>query len=397
MTYKFNLTDLEEKALNSYSLWKEDNSEETRTKLFLGIKNLAFAILSVGRWKKENIDHDLAAYEYGVYLLTRILNGFKLESPEGRKFALQAYMRLNLNHVVFTNLDDLVNDVIGDIEYVLKKSGDVLDSLISEEVTLDSKLDEFFLSKKVYKSLGIFYSTEEVDRLLPLSLDIYFNNQEFYNTKAPKEIIEFLKVLIALAKRIVRTFGVDKKVDLPKESVKNILSSTIKSSVFLAAVVNSDFFSKELLLALDIDSLYRLIDLQGGKTIRIPTQRELDTLVGTILSSSKVILEGKDLTSSIAESKKDLDLVFTRRVHLKKFVSQAIDVYNLIGKDETSDPLINMVTISIKTLDSLLGKVVNDMESKEIILDQYVELSKLINTFTKSLIEINNSQKIKKL
>ena len=393
--YKFNLTDLEKKALLSYSTWKENNSEETRTKLFLAIKNLAFAILSVGRWKKENIDHELAAYEYGVYFLTRILNGFKLESPDGRKFALQAYIRLNINHVVFTNLDDLVNDVVGDIEYICK--GDILDSFISEEITVDDKLDEFFLSKKVYKSLGIFYSKEEVDRLLPLSLDIYFNNQEFYNTKAPKDVINFLNVLIALAKRIVRKFNINKKVDIPKDSVKNILSSTIKSSVFLAAVVNSDFFSKELLLALDLDSLYRLIDLQGGKTIRIPTQRELDTLVGTILSSSKVILEGKDLTSSIAESKKDLGLVFTRRIHMKKFISQAIDVYNLIGKDETSDPLINMVTISIKTLDSLLGKVVNDMESKENILDQYIELSKLINNFTKSLIEINNGQKIKKL
>jgi hypothetical protein len=157
-------------------------------------------------------------------------------------------------------------------------------------------------------------------------------------------------------------------------------------------VVHAKFFPQELLLALDVDSMYRLVAVLGGKKIRIPTARELDSLIGAVVSVSKMVLEGKPLNKSLQESKEDLNLVFSDKVNIQYFVSKCLESFNIFDADKPSSPLINILANSIKTLDTLFKSMEkkSSTASPEILLDQYIKLSESFSKFTDSLVSISS-------
>jgi hypothetical protein len=406
--YRFNLIALEEAALKAYKDWTVEDNQITRTGIFNTVKELSFAILMVHKgYAKYGIDYEKCSYEYALYLFDRIV--FGKEQGEGKEpirfklipkdlnslgFPLQKYISLNIKHVIFSMKEEI------SWPDVLKEVGEVYESVIDAETIhtnntqVEEKYSRNFISQKILEVLRIYYSYEEIRRLIHLSLDIVFNNDRYsiINT-SPVDLKDFTITMIAVAKRIVKEDVINNTLDIKKDDLKKILNAAVRSTVFLSTVVNSTLIPKELLLALDIDSLYRLVSLMGGKTLKIPNSRELDTMLGSVVAISQSIMEGKDPKKSLQEAKQDMNLVFTQKIDINSFISKAIDSYNVFKDDKTTDPIITILSMSIKSLD-ILFKTLEEKAGElppESILSKYVELCTSFSKFTETLINIKNN------
>lgn len=396
--YKFNLIQLESDLDGAYKAFKKFESEETRTLLFTTIRDLAFAILTVGSYpKKSSINIKDTAYEYGIYLFGRLATGSFTPETSPKyidKMPWQAYIDINLNHIIFSKKDnnEAWIDLVEDLEFLVDatRTDDTPDQseLYSQRMVKDS------VSRDLQAALQIHFSDQEIERLLPLSVDLIFSNPKYFiNDKMPKDIKDFSLVLIALAKRIATKNNLDDSTRIKKTELTKMLSSSVRSTVFLSSVVNSNFFPKELLLSLDTDSLFRLCQISGGKRIRIPTQRELNTLVGAVVTVSKMVIEGKNFKESVNESKKEFDLVFSHQINTETFVAKVIKSISTFGEDEKTDPLISIIVMSIKSLEKLFDKVLEKSENAdpETVLRTYEVLSKSLSSFTHIMNELSKN------
>jgi hypothetical protein len=107
----------------------------------------------------------------------------------------------------------------------------------------------------------------------------------------------------------------------------------------------------------------------------------------------KMIMEGKDYTSSLKESKENLGLVFSNTVNTQVFISKLLEVYDIYKDDAQSSPMISILAMSIKSLDVLFQQL-NDKAQDlpaECIINQYTELAGSFSKFTESLTNIRNN------
>jgi hypothetical protein len=410
--YRFNLFELEEKVLHSYHEWEKNKLDHTlRTNLFLSIKNIAYAILSVGDFVKYEIDFDKTAYEYALNLLERII---KPETNEGKKpfrfvannpggrFPVQNYINLNIRDTIFSmKKENGWKNLVEDLEFYLNKIGDEEAKSFDEINPIENNLQNFFYAKKLLKSLRIFYSFEDIRRLLYISLDLIYSNKSYLiSDNIPNEIKDFTITLICLAKKLTYQSNINFSIDIKKDDLQKLLLSATRSTIMLATVANSNLFSKELLLSLDIDSLNRLVAVAGGKVIKVPTKKDLETLIGSIVCISKSVMEGEDPISNLNKIKYDYDLVFNSGITITKTISKVIETFDVFKEDNNSKALINLLVISVKSLDVLFQKLVDKSDDLPVdtILKQYTELNASFSRFTESLVSIkkgiNNEQNI---
>lgn len=392
--HKFNLKDLEDKAIAAYAEWEQEDNQFTRTRIFTTVKELSYAILSVGAYDKFKIDYEKVSYEYAIYLFQRIIMGtFKMHGYTGR-FPLQDYIRKNVKHVIFTMRDiDVWRDVVSDLEFLMDQGGlSELDSVIDDTPAPAHFIDRNVYAGKLLDLLRMYYTYDEIRRLLAISVEhIYGNWYQYVSPSTPDDIRDFVIVLVSSAKRIVRIENIFFGTDTKRSTVKRALSSAVRSTVFMSTVVNSKFFPKELLLSLDLDSLYRIVAVMGGKTLRVPTQRELDTLIGGVITASKVILEGKDIKKTVKESRNEYDLVFSSHIDIQYFVSKAVENFNIFKDGSSSEPLINLLVSSISSLDKLFKKSNFSAQDSSELMKQYCELSNAFSNITTALLNISTT------
>lgn len=398
---KYDLKKLEDAALLAFKKWEKQDNEFTRTKVFTTIKDLAYAMMMVSAsFDRYNMDPAKVAYEYGVYLFQRIILGeFLMRGYKTERFPLQHYMRKNIKHVIYTLKDgDVWKEVTSDLEFLMDQSelGEEEDTIVDTTPEPSSFLDRRVYAGKLLDLLRMYYSMEEIRRLLPIATEhLYSNWYQYVSSGAPDDVRDFTIILVASAKRIVRIENVFYGLDVKKSTLKRALSSAVRSTVFLSTVVNTKFFPKELLLACDMDSLYRLVGILGGRTIRIPTTRELDTLIGGVVAASKVILEGKDpkkdTKRSVKQARNEYDLIFSSHIDVQYFVSKAVENFNLFKNGSASEPLINMLVSSINSLERLFEKANFSTKDPTELVKQYTELSNSFSNITQSLLKISTT------
>jgi len=396
--YRFDLTQLEKELHTAYLNYEKKDNEDTRTELFKKIYDLAFAILNVGTHIKTGTDHEENAYEYALYLFERIVTKNFIPDHSGG-MPWQRYIDLNIRHIVYTrreNNNESWLDFIDDMEFLLSKIERYDDIFSVEKAT--AKLDRNEMAKKLYESLKIFYNENEIERLLPLSIElIYSDGRRLISKNVPNDIKDFTMVIISMAKRLASNYNIESN-DLSTNDLRKILASTTRSSVFLSSVINSSFFPKELLFGLDIDSIYRLVNIAGGKKIRIPTQWELNTLVGTVVAASKMIIDNKTDKQSLQESKKDYDLVFSFGINVQNLVSKIVKTLDIFSEDPKSGPLINTVFLSISNASSLLDKLLSKVNNREInakTKESCLELTKTVDNLIGNISKSNEQLKRK--
>jgi len=393
--YKFDLKAIEENCLEIYAQWKKKDNDKSRTDLFESIRELAFAVLRVGSYHKYNIDFEHVSYEYAIYLFERIIIGsLKLEpkSPEKhkiKKFPLQHYVRKNIKHVIFTLKDGGVwQELVTDLE-TFSDEDDIADSASLPPVLMDRRR----FSAKLLDTLRIYYNYDDIRRLLPLSVEIIYEKwYQCFGNDVPVDLRDFTTILVASAKRVARIENLFYSTNLKKKDLKQALGAAVRSTIFLSAIANNDIFPRELLLSLDIDSLYRMVSVLGGKTIKVPTQKELETLLGGVSAVSKVILEGKDQTKALKETKADYQLVFSSFINVHHFISKAVESFSLGSENGISEPIINMLITSISSLDVMFRKLDKNLGSmpQESILRQYCEISDSFSKLTESIVKISS-------
>lgn len=377
--HRFDLPKLEGELHQAYLDHLKEDDEQTRTNLFKTIRAIAHAILMVGKHSKK-IEPEEAAYEYAVYLFERIITGtFKPDIKGGMPW--QQYINLNVKHIVNSRKNESANfiELADDLELLINK--DEQDTLELRRNDLPS-LYKNELPRQLYEGLRIYYTREEIDRLLPLSLDLLHVNPKYMvNDKMPGDIKDFSIVMLSLAKRLAKDGNSIFYENVSKKELNKVLDQCLRSSIFLSSVIDTNFFPKELLLALDIDSLYRIVQISGGKKMRIPTQRELDTLIGAVVTVSKMITDGKDLKKTLRETKKDLDLVFSHQVNVQNFIRKIIDSIQLIGADQETLPLIAILKITFSNIDVLLDEWGENVDKGNIDPDVLWETRELVSDF----------------
>ena len=374
---KYDLIDLESKVDSSYISWKENNNEKTRLALFLAIENLAYAILNVHKTPRIKSDLKNVAYEYALYLFERIVLG--LFTPVFKdRMPWQSYIDLNLKHIIFKKEKDEWLDLISDLEHLVSLDESIYD-------TDNTKATEFLndLSFDLLNKLKFFFPEETIKSHLPIAMDIIFSNdfkKKININKVPEKIRDFINVLIILSKRIAKDHNLNNSY---LSYSKNLdVDSALKSTLFLSSVVNSSFIKKELLMALDLDSIHRLVLVLGGEKVKIPTQREFGTFLGSVSIASKVLFEDLPIKKSISKVKKDMNLVFSHQVNVQTYISKIIEAANLedLSEKPKDTSVIKALLASIKLYEQLFSSFINKIcnNFSEESLRSYVDLSSAI-------------------
>lgn len=370
-----------------------DSTQENRARFFSLTKETAFAILSSNsQWK--GLDFDKISYEYALYLFERVITGSFKPQYEGR-LPWGSYIAQSIKHVINKQKNEENWGVVAEDMQIILDSGvdiSVNDYSNSSKNELERITSRNFLSSKLLESLRIFYTEDEIKRLYPLSMDILSSSTSssldyLVSRSAPDDVQDFLAVLISLSKRLVSIHNIVQGSEVSLSKMKKAIDASVRSTVFLSSVVNSDFFSRDLLLALDIDSLYRLIYIAGGKEIRIPTLCELDSLLGAVRAVSGVILGDEEAKKTLNKSRRDFELVFSKKINMDSFISSMLQSFDLFREEEGSSALLNLVLVGMKSLERVSTQLADklDKNSPENLLSYFKELSTSIDSITGTL------------
>ncbi len=407
------LIGLESKLRQAYTDWEIKDNNLTRINLYTSINDLSVAILEVNKYKNSINNIHEVAYEYTYYLFDRILSKRFVPKVIKDRIPWQRYISLNIRHIIsavkkkdFNERMELYEDLEYLVDYSNRKDIDK-DSVYWENIKLntvdtfdnvDKIFDKHELAKKLYKAIKIYYTEEEICRLLPLSLELLSNGKFNPSNDIPLDLLDFTNILICVSKRLINDSGFISDYSISNKNLLNVVPSAIRSTIFLASVVNSNFFPKELLLALDMNSLYRLVQIKGGKKVRIPTQKELDTLIGSVVSVSKVILDGKNLKSSIRNTRDEYNLVFSDKVNINNFTSKIIDSIGIYGRDKKTLPMIDTIVVSMKSVERLLDLYLKNIDNADItqIVDSYSELMDSTNSIMENWLKLKSLVEEKK-
>lgn len=392
-----NFKALEDSLTESLLDCLSDSSQENRARFFSLTKEAAFAILSSGpQWK--GLDFDRISYEYALYLFERVITGSFKPQYEGR-LPWGAYIAQSIKHVINKQRnEENWSTVVEDVQTILDaNSTSVNGDLGLPKNDLERITSRTFLSYKLLESLRIFYSEDEIKRLYPLSMDILSSSTAssldyLVSKSAPSDVQDFLAVLISMSKRLVSIHNIAQGSEVSLSKMKKAIDISVRSTVFLSSVVNSDFFSRDLLLALDIDSLYRLIYIAGGTEIRIPTLRELDSLLGAVLTVSGVVLGDEEAKKTLNKSRRDFELVFSKKINMDSFVSNMLQSFDLFREEEGSDSLMNLVLVGMESLERVSAQLVDKLEKQPSahLLSYFKELSASIDAITNTLTHMKN-------
>jgi len=430
---KFDFIKLEDKLSKYYAEYKKDSNNKTRTNLYIGLKDLAFAVLVVGKWKKSNINFEDTSHDYATMMFERIITNSFQPVPKKRgsnRFPWNQYITISIRKTVY-NEDNIKDsrDWVSDVDFILDKEVSktlnscgtfmadrgvhtesfeedlmlAIDSYYYNEFILDKCIidNEVVFSKKklalqIYKSLLSFYSVDDIKRLYPVSLE-YIENKNFIH--AELDIKDFCITLISLAKRVLASYDA-KNIKREIECINNfdkLLKGSLRSSLFLFTVAKTKIFPKELLFSLDIESLYRLCFIAGGRIIKIPKVSDFETLIGAVLTISKQIEGGKSITECKEEVKKDHKLTFKRNFKFEDLVSFISNNYNILNESKNLESVGGLLVKSMGAVNTYLDHMNENMDkiNKDEMLSLYTELNSSMNMLSGFVVNLNKIMRTK--
>jgi hypothetical protein len=409
---------LEQRAIDTFHAFNKDPMNELKkADLTCSIQELSFAILEIGKkWKKFNIDREAASWEYTTYLMMRVLKGEFPMIPKTKvtgqavvnkdRFPLQKYIDINLQHIVARIANEGENDrwlsAVEDISDLVWT-----DTADSEKYSSNGKktdpnyifeiLDRKNYAENLIQSLLMFYPIEEVRFKLPLAMN--FLGQVVPNNKnsahVPEDIKTFIKILVPLAKRVVRDSDVKMSVSTifnQDQDPTEILRASVNSSIFLSTIANTDLIDRRLLMSMDIDSLYRLSHIAGGETIKIPKASDIDSVIGVVTAISDGLLSGKDPMKVISSVKKKWDLNFVVNKPLKDVVHNMVKSYMLLGEDGRTESLVGKLLVTHKGMDGMIKALTDSLKKSDSsrLVEAYSKLVSSSTQFTETLMSLSD-------
>lgn len=386
---KYNLPALEDNLRDSYaSHIAEPKNEDHKLRLFYDIEKIAYAILSV-KYDAKNFSRQEIAYEYAIYLLQRILSQEFTPVAMHGKFPWQFYINQNIKHILFTKIKETSSNPNLD-EY------SDLENYTHNEVNVYFQVEDNYIRKifedRLLEQLGNFYTEDDIKRLYPLAIKELLADAQnkLVPDNLPKDLEGFLITTIALAKKLAKDLNITKKhspnFQIP---IEEAIQNSIKSTLFLSTIGSEDKFPKGLFMSLDMDSLYRLIATMGGKTIRIPTEREMDTLIAAVVTLGAMIGEGKSFQQAFKIAKSEYQCVLSKQINIRNFVKELGT--NLIKNDTASTPLMQTLDGTVGFLNELFKELLDRVkeEPTQHIIDLYTRISTNQSNIMENLITVS--------
>lgn len=384
--YRFDLENLENAAVDSYLKYLELDNNDTRTHMFLMVRDLAFAIVSVGHaYTKYTLDYDEIAYEYSLYLFDRIVfKGFRFKIGENGVLPLQKYIALNILHVITTKVNvDNRNKLIGDLE-IMDKTCDLSDKIYERRSLIG----------QLHKGLRLYYNESQIRKYLPIVIGLIEDYGPILkNESIPLELRDFSIVLFSISKRLLYDNNINIYIPINKhKTLSKVVESSISSSLFMYSILNVDKSLQELIVALDIKSLMRLVTISGGKSIKIPNEKDFDVILASVLALGKSIVTGEDPVKFIDAVIRENDLIFNNKTTIESFISKLLESIKL-EKNRETDPLSSIISFGIKSIESLtstLPEIIRNIPPESLV-EQYIELNKTLTNLSMSISGIQDS------
>jgi hypothetical protein len=258
---------------------------------YYAVANLTFGILTVNPpeyFVKRGIDFYEEACKFSFYL-TKAVESKRINWDHNIRHAWTQYLRLRSRDLYYDlpvvksrtpSLDQMLDD-LG--ESFLEDHESSLEDAEVESITLKD-----FLSKAL-KILSIYYPDNQVDRFMPLALLSIESG-----LKVPRRVEAFKNLFLAILKQMSHMNSESFPIN-PTSFDHPIDQSVVTLSVlmYLTSLDNCTI-PLELASSLDLLSLTTLASVAGGKTLYIPTVRDLETLVTAAVAFTKMITEGSD-------------------------------------------------------------------------------------------------------
>lgn len=375
---KYNFKDLEDKVNRYYFSGLDKNLDSDKSSFFKSVYNLAYAILEVSKYK---VDFDTVAHDYAALMYERVFILGDLFYTKSDRIPFTSYIRLNIKNLVYPKDSNLVyKDVLEDLKYIVdSESVDLPISNVSSNDKIESLGDE------LYSALLKFYDNDTIKQKLHISLDLIFDTDfQPISRNMPKDLQVFSITLICIAKRIATDNRLQNIKKRDVNTISNALEASLRSSSFLAIMSENPNYIP-LFLSLDIDSIYRLATVSGGTRVTVPSLRYLSNIMNTSVVASSVILDSskryvsyRDITKISKNFKiKSSNGSNVSRVSLQKSISKALDIYDTLGHDEKSNPILQTLGYSVKAIEKLADSATG--ESRKIVLEYLDNYSLIID------------------
>jgi hypothetical protein len=405
---QFDFKRLNEDFNGAYHSFKKKDTAQARTELFSAVYALAFACSTVGYAKKlSDRDRENIATEFAFSHVPKLLDGsFSPTSAPGTKFPADKYYSLAVRNTIlsFKNGEfdkkgwERLHVLMDDLElFVEDNAGRLqLEDSVQGSRSVDARDSNRAYARDLYRALRLLYSAADIERLLPLATEILYTADPTASG-VPDDLRRFALALRACAQRLATDHGIDSNVNLPRAQLDSIMNSALRSTLFLAAATHYDRVPRDLLLALDHRTLYRLAYVLGGTTIRVPTLRELQTLQNAVTAAVAVYTAPEAERSRVEEEVRKFDDVLgkKRNTHggAMEIVSKMIASHRLSARDDQTQfaPLMNVILKSVQSLEFMVDRIHRAQLSPGMMLQQYAALTKSLGEIIDRILALDGA------
>jgi hypothetical protein len=407
-SYRFNFFALEDEV-NKY--YQEVRSCESDIKsveyssavghLYKALSDLTYGIFCVNPpfvYKKRGLDPYNHACNHALDIVDRVRSKTIDWDPSKRQ-AWTSYLKLSTRYF-YTVMPTLpehttksLDQVFEEIEAKLNDTSNVkkLDDSPSHVTYQDnSQIVKNGFSDQLYVLLRAYCPEDRIFQLMPLAI-----SSIKYNFEVNKEVTRFKCLLLNLIKRLSAFHHATEHVE------PSILPESLDQSVVTLLLLNFASYQNQnssvpfdLVSSLDFHSLMRLAATSGGKVLRIPTVRELETVIASSVAMSSMLLDGTSFKEARMKAKNIIGFRSNVR-SLNRFMKSMRDCLRpensqiiLYLNKTNGDSFLSDLIKSFKTSNRAMTKILDRMEAEIASLtpEQLLEYLKTLDTSEKKLL-----------
>lgn len=400
--YQYHLEGLEDDCRAAYQEWTtKKESKDARYNLFITLENICFAVAQLTDIPTNHVNRADIAYEMSLWMFERILSGefIPVGTAENKRFPWQVYIRRCIpGFIPYPNKENggRVKDFIrvsweNFTERIEEEEEDPLTKIPgSSEDIPELIVTKKYMRKKIVEALRLYYTEKEIRRLFHMFCALCEATDRYpaRDPNTPSDLREFAITVLAVAKRIAKSTNINYTPPTSPENLTQAIQSAIRSTMFLAAVTErSSHFPRELVMSLDMDSLFRLCQCAGGKTIRIPTDRELNSVIQASSTAAEMLTTGYQREETTTFSQQPGELPGAAGISLTPLITKIIQHHSIFGdtQSERSNTMHDILLQSVQGLDKLIDRIISTGVQNNQVLYAYSELSYTVMNILKIL------------
>jgi hypothetical protein len=406
-TYRFDFYALEDEV-NKY--YKEVRATEHNVEsdeyaaavghLYKALSELAYRIFCVNPpfvYKKRGLDPYNNACNHALDIVERVRSKTIDWDPEKRQ-AWTSYLRLSTRYfyTVMPTLPDYTTKSLDEVfEEIESKLNDVSSLNLEDSPSHVTYQDNSQLLKggfvdHLYLLLRTYCPKDDILRLIPITI-----TSIKYDLEVNEEVSRFKCLVLNLIKRLTDFHNATEHVE------PSILPDSLDKSVITLLLLNFASYQNQnstipfdLVSSLDFHSLMRLAATSGGKFIRIPTVRELETVIASSVALSSMLLDGSTFREARIKAKSVIGFRSNVR-SLNRFMKNMRDCLSpansqillCLNKSGGASFLSDLIK-SFKTSNRAMVKILDRMESEisSLSSEELLEYLKTLDTSEKKLL-----------